>query len=67
MDPCNPDQGSDLTPQTSSTVSQMEVNGPSFEHDHVYGRDQRPQDLIDEALMESFPCSDPPSYSCGHI
>ena len=33
---------------------------------------QRPQssaplDELDEALMESFPCSDPPSFSHAHV
>lgn len=56
----------DLSPAAESDAT-VEVNGPTFEHDDVFGREQRPQDCVDEAVMGSFPCSDPPSYSCCHI
>ena len=62
-----PEERSDPSAQVKDPCPQGEVNGPSFEHDDVYGRAQCPQDRIDEALMESFPCSDPPSYSTCHV
>ncbi len=53
----------DLTPPSGRArqTKHLNLGSPSFPGEHVSKSTQEPMDEIDEAMMESFPASDPPA------
>jgi hypothetical protein len=67
----NPDERPDPSRNTPSRIFTRNENEKDADPDcgqvPPHRGEQVPVDLIDEESMESFPCSDPPSYSRCHI
>ena len=62
----NPDERPDASRNTPSRIFARDDDGDDGDKIRKHG-EQVPVDLIDEESMESFPCSDPPSYSRCHV
>jgi hypothetical protein len=66
--PDNAEERPDPSRNTPSRIFARDDDGNDRDDQNPRRRgEQVPVDLIDEESMESFPCSDPPSYSRCHI
>jgi hypothetical protein len=63
--PTNQPKTTDLD-EDDAQKPKMDPLGPSGRIPDAMQAEQAPLDIVDEAGMESFPCSDPPCYSRSH-